>query len=140
MPGSVVDVGCGYGRLSAAFDDYIGVDISPRSLRAARERNPDKEFQEYRLPLPESDWQLYYAVLIHVPDEDIEQFLRDNTASCRRVLIADIMDRKWRRPNTPPYTFHRTADEYREVLGDVTAEAFPLASYPGEVMTWLRTS
>lgn len=140
MSGSVLDVGCGYGRLSDAFDDYVGVDISDRSLNEARKRNPHKKFQRYDLPLPKTDWQLYYAVLIHVPDDVIADYLADNLVSTQNVMIGDVMNTKWRKPNTRPYTFHRTADEYRELLGrDMTEDTFPLKSYPGEVLTLLRT-
>ncbi len=40
---TVLDVGCGYGRVAKCFTDngydYLGVDISPEAVRQARERN-----------------------------------------------------------------------------------------------------
>ncbi|RXF74453.1 class I SAM-dependent methyltransferase [Hansschlegelia zhihuaiae] len=45
---SVLDVGCGYGRVSGCFTSrkirYLGVDVSPEAISQARDRNPDAEF------------------------------------------------------------------------------------------------
>lgn len=138
MPGSVVDVGCGYGRLCEAFDDYIGVDISPLSLGEARRRHPDKDFREYTTPLPASDWQLYYAVLLHVPDDELPAYLAQNTPSTRGVVVADIMGRQWRRPEREPYTWNREIEDYTALLGPCEVFRYALTSYPGESLTILK--
>lgn len=45
---TVLDVGCGYGRIADCFTangyDYLGVDVSPVAIEQARERNPDATF------------------------------------------------------------------------------------------------
>ena len=43
---NVLEVGCGYGRLCRAFvpQCYIGVDINPKAIEAARQKNPGYKF------------------------------------------------------------------------------------------------
>lgn len=138
MPGSVVEVGCGIGRLCQAFDDYVGVDINPAAIEIARGRHPGKVFETYAPPLPRSDYQLYYCVLVHVPDDELEATFAANLPSTREVVIADIMGRKWRRPHRPPYTFNREIEDYQAYFPEADVLTFPLASYPGEVLTILK--
>lgn len=45
VKGKVLDVGCGYGRLSEWFDDYTGIDFSPDFIERARRLYPDKKFE-----------------------------------------------------------------------------------------------
>ena len=40
----VIDVGCGYGRLSEWFGSYIGIDFSEDFIKKAKELYPDKQF------------------------------------------------------------------------------------------------
>jgi len=59
--GKVLDAGCGYGRMSEWFDDYLGVDFSPDFIEWAKELYPDKKFEIadlYKLPYKdkEFDW------------------------------------------------------------------------------------
>jgi len=45
---TVIDVGCGYGRVSRSFTengyDYLGVEVSPIAVRQAKENNPNATF------------------------------------------------------------------------------------------------
>lgn len=45
VKGKVLDVGCGYGRLSEWFDDYTGIDFSEDFINKAKELYPDKKFE-----------------------------------------------------------------------------------------------
>ncbi len=40
----VLDVGCGFGRMSDMFTDYTGIDPSEEMIKLANERYPDKRF------------------------------------------------------------------------------------------------
>jgi SAM-dependent methyltransferase len=48
VPRSVLDVGCGYGRVTASFIasgfDYTGIDVSPDAIAEARRRHPGQIF------------------------------------------------------------------------------------------------
>lgn len=89
--GTVADVGCGPGRvtalLAAAGIDVIGFDLSPAMLEVARRAHPGVSFEEGRLTgLPVGDRSLAGAVcwysIIHTPP----QRLPDVAAELVRVL------------------------------------------------------
>lgn len=43
---SVLDVGCGYGRISPlCTGEYLGIDFSPKMIEVAKEEFPDKTFE-----------------------------------------------------------------------------------------------
>lgn len=44
VSGKILDAGCGYGRLSIYFPDYLGIDLSPDLIAKARELYPEKTF------------------------------------------------------------------------------------------------
>jgi ubiquinone/menaquinone biosynthesis C-methylase UbiE len=61
--GKVLDAGCGYGRMSQWFDDYLGIDFSPDFIEWAKELYPDKKFEVADLlDLPYKDKEFDWAV------------------------------------------------------------------------------
>lgn len=78
---SVLDVGCGTGRIGGLIRGlrpdaaYTGIDISPAVLRSAAARLPDGDFHETTLAAfrPGRKWDLVIAseVLMHVPPADV---------------------------------------------------------------------
>lgn len=111
--GSVFEFGCGYGRLAPAFrpDKYHGFDINPAALDEARKRNPGHTFGDTWAP---ADTFLAYTVLLHVHDDEIADTLR-RAATYKRVVIGEIMGRKWRRPGDPP-VYNRETGEYAALM------------------------
>lgn len=111
---SVLEVGCGVGRIAAGFDPacYRGVDLNPTAVATARHANPNHVFSliteesEY----PAADVVFSYTVLLHVNDTIIWPMLQRLARSARRVILAEIMDRRWRREGNPP-VFNREAEE-----------------------------
>jgi len=87
--GTVVEIGCGMGRMSAAlaehFDRVVGLDIAPRMVEEARRRNgnPRVEFQlieggELRPgALSECEAIVSYEVLYYLPPADLARYFRD---------------------------------------------------------------
>jgi ubiquinone/menaquinone biosynthesis C-methylase UbiE len=95
QPGhTLVDVGCGTGRLALHLRDYlmgkyIGTDLLDEALAFARSTcgRPDWEFVSNHLPtIPapdaSADFVSFFSVFTHLLDEDIFKFLRE----ARRVL------------------------------------------------------
>lgn len=67
---SVVEVGCGDGRWSQYFDNYLGTDISKNLIKIAKKENPDKKFKvwDIRHGFPKGyDLIFGYTVLLHLP-------------------------------------------------------------------------
>lgn len=116
--GEVVEIGCGYGRLCEAFDPdaYMGLDISPEAIKQAIALNPEYEFElitkkRTRKYYPHSRTKLLYTVLLHQSDEDIDSIIENLCATSRRIIVAEICGRDWRRKGNPP-VFNRTPQEY----------------------------
>lgn len=63
----VLDAGCGYGRSSEWFNDYIGVDLSPDLIEKAKELYPDGDFRVGRLeelPFKDNEFDLAFCVSV----------------------------------------------------------------------------
>jgi SAM-dependent methyltransferase len=136
----VTEVGCGVGRLAGAFDAarYLGVDINAASLEAARRNCPGHRFEllSEREPLPECDGLLFFTVLLHIGDSALNSMLRRAARAARRIVVAEIMDRRWRRGGNPP-VFNREAEEYAAHLNSyghvlVASERRPYERYNNE--------
>jgi ubiquinone/menaquinone biosynthesis C-methylase UbiE len=91
---SIVDVGCGSGRLATRLQGlwhgrYLGVDVVPELIAYAREQTPSPDFQFEtitRLSLPaagdSADIVCFFSVLTHLPHEQSFVYLKE----ARRVL------------------------------------------------------
>lgn len=122
--GEVVEIGCGYGRLCRAFDpnNYTGLDISPIAIKQAIALNPDYDFElitEKRIQklYPHSRTKILYTVLLHQSDEDIEKCIENLCTTSRRIIVAEICGRDWRREGNPP-VFNRTPEEYDYIFSN----------------------
>lgn len=114
--GSVFEVGCGDGRLSPAFDpsSYTGMDINPSAIEKAKRDNPSYRYVDDWEP---ADTVLAYTVLLHISDNALEQVV-DRLRQYPRIVIGEIMGRKWRTPGDPP-VYNRELSEYEALLGPV---------------------
>lgn len=90
----ILDVGCGYGRLSnilaaAGFGNVTGIDFAPALIERARTEHPDLRFvvQDEPPALPFADAAVdavtLFAVLTCIPGDDAQ---RACVAEIRRVL------------------------------------------------------
>lgn len=115
----LLEVGCGVGRIAQLFApaDYIGADINPHALIQARKTNPHHLFRiaDVGLRYPSAPAALVYTVLLHVADADLESFVTDIAWGRRRVVIAELMDRRWRRSGMPP-VFNRDPEDYIDLM------------------------
>jgi len=112
--GSVFEFGCGDGRLAPAFspERYVGFDINLAALTAAAAANPQHRYSTEWQP---ADTWLAHTVLLHVPDDEIAGVI-NAAKQYPRIVIGEIMGRRWRRPGNPP-VFNREAHEYVAMVG-----------------------
>lgn len=64
---SVLDAGCGYGRWSERFNNYVGVDFSPDFIQKAKSKYPNKEFIQAdlkSLPFKDKEFDVSFCVSI----------------------------------------------------------------------------
>jgi len=118
---TVLEIGCGDGRLSGAFckHRYTGVDINPTCIQMARDKHPGYTFRlvHYLDYYPMHFAVLLHTVLLHIPDDLINEFVgRACRAAWDRVLVSEILGREWRRKSGMPPVYNRELDEYVELF------------------------
>jgi SAM-dependent methyltransferase len=65
VSGKILDAGCGYGRASEWFNQYVGVDFSPEFIDKAKELHPDAIFFKRDLKKMEFDTNVFdWAICI----------------------------------------------------------------------------
>jgi SAM-dependent methyltransferase len=94
-PGSVLDIGCGYGALAAYVpaEGYLGVDMVPAFIEAARTKYPHHHFKLATIDEFEgaADIAVLAGVMGALPDN--EAVLRAAWAAAGRGLLVDFNDR-----------------------------------------------
>lgn len=148
ITGKVLEVGCGTGRIARYLSEtrYFGIDINPAAVKKAKADNPNHKFDLYNLekPLPKSITVLFYTVCLHIPDDLIVQQLTRATVSTQRVVIAEIMNPKYRETRTEDeyhINNHRSLEQYEAIMKDLgfvlrVAHKRPYKFYEGEEMTF----
>jgi ubiquinone/menaquinone biosynthesis C-methylase UbiE len=120
---TLVDVGCGSGRLAAALKEftkvkYWGTDVLEEALEHARRRveRTDWDFlvvsrPEIPAPNAAADWVVFFSVFTHLLDEDIFKYLREarRVAKPTGKIVCSFLDLEcgthW------PTFLHTVADE-----------------------------
>lgn len=82
-PTSLIDVGCGDGRLVHMLEDQVpnvvGVDLAEQAIALARAFNPEREF--HAVPVSQVPGEFDVATMIevmeHISDEDLPQLISD---------------------------------------------------------------
>ncbi len=113
---SVVDLGCGYGRLSTAFsqESYLGIDVNPEAILAAKEKFPGYRFLESKEDqFPKADLYMAYTVFLHLLDDEVHHIL--DLVDTSYFLVAEILGSEWRRKGNPP-VYNREFDEYIKIF------------------------
>lgn len=147
MSSSVVELGCGYGRLASAFrpDMYLGIDINSEAIERARICQPSYRFQaiDFNAVLPSADLYLAYTVLLHIDDHNIADLSQRLKNACSRLLIVEIMDPKFRQfPSVVP-NFVRSRSDYQRIFESFELEfelRRPYKHYPGSDISYLLFS
>ncbi len=111
----VLEIGCGTGRIASLFEpkNYVGIDVNPSALISARTNFPNHIFRIHDLgyEYPAAPTAMFYTVLLHVSDDRISEVLSNAVAGRQQLVIAELMDRRWRRGGNPP-VFNRDPEDY----------------------------
>ena len=102
-PGTVLDVGCGPGHLTAhlrSLDvDAAGIDLVPAFIAHARATHPDGRYalgSMHCLPVPDGSVAgiLAWYSLIHVPPDDLDRVLAElrRAVAAAAALVAGFFD------------------------------------------------
>jgi SAM-dependent methyltransferase len=144
--GPCLEFGCGRGRLSGFFEPehYKGVDISPGAIAIAEAQNPLHYFKliDPFEPLPSAAVVFAYTVLHHIPDNLLYAACEQIAAAAPRLVIAEIMDPKWRHERIPP-CLNRSPIDYIDVFASMgrrmtSQTEHEYKAYPDRKMTILE--
>jgi len=127
--GSVLDFGCGFGRMATALCThralalgswYLGVDIVPQRIQAVHKTHTPAHFQVIDshfdlLGLSQFDTVLARSVLQHVEDDEIEDTLVSLTTAARTaVVVCEHLGReKWGKAS---FSYNRDFEAYDDIL------------------------
>lgn len=120
-PGTVRDVGCGYGRLCNFFkvEDYVGYDICEAAINKAIRLKSPYEFKHWDFsPLPFANTTLFANGPHLVVDEEIESLISILCTNTNAVVFSEIMDSTWK-PNTVQYGYschYRDITTYDDIM------------------------
>jgi 2-polyprenyl-3-methyl-5-hydroxy-6-metoxy-1,4-benzoquinol methylase len=127
LPGrSVLDVGCGFGRIGEIIARvrpdmiYTGLDLSPEQLAAARRRLPDAEFIQSTLEDFETTrrWDVVLAieVLLHVPPNRVMHAI----SRLRRWAELYVVTLDWDTPIPGKRAVENWCHDYVALMPDAT--------------------
>lgn len=87
---SVVDAACGEGFWQPALPGYIGLDVAPEAIEAARARHPERDYRvhDVRRSCPTADLVLCRDAMQHLRLSDAMLVLKAIRASGSRWLLA----------------------------------------------------
>lgn len=95
---SILDIGCGYGRLAPLFENYLGMDFSPDFIIEAKRLYPNKNFelQDIR-KLPYKDKTFDFGIAISIRNmilgnlgiEEWQKMEKELKRVCKKVLILE---------------------------------------------------
>lgn len=99
-PKSILDVGCGSGRFFKLYKekniDVVGIDISEKALKKAKEMYPDIKTIKMRVEDIEFAFRFDLAIsnrtLQHITRRNIEKAVKKLCHSCRMVYINELTD------------------------------------------------
>lgn len=131
---SIVDYGCGDGRLSSVFDfsKYYGIDYSADNVARASAKNPEYRFKEVdgNSDFPIADLFFAYTVLLHNPDDVVRDIIKKARAvGCDKFMVCEILGNEWRRDGTPP-VFNRTQEQYEKLFAEFGFELKKIEQRP----------
>lgn len=113
----ILEFGCGIGRLAGLFKptNYVGVDISRDAVFAARDAHPSHPFKiiDHNSRLPYADVLLAHTVMLHIDDLELPVII--DRFQTKRIIISEVMGRKWRRDGNPP-VFNREPGDYEKAF------------------------
>ncbi len=112
---SIVEYGCGDGRLSPAFphDRYLGIDFNKNVIEAARKNNPKHKYVTGNKIAWNPEAVLFYTVLLHNPDEEIERIIEESQLLGSDIVIAEVIKKEREQGGRLPVFGHSVRDYER---------------------------
>lgn len=112
---SVIDFGCGQGRLCTSFDPekYLGLDINKEMLLSAQKEYVGYRFEEATPQVRSADIYFAYTVFSYLTDNELHAALRN--MRCKYLIVGEILGREWRNEKIP-FSYSRELSDYVQML------------------------
>ena len=109
---SVVEYGCGDGRLSPAFhpEKYLGVDFNENAIYAAGINNPEHRYEVGNVIKGNPGAVLFYTVLLHNPDKEIRRIIEESEIAKSVIVVAEVIKDTREQGGSLPVYGHSIAD------------------------------
>ena len=110
---TVIDFGCGHGRLCDIFpkEKYLGLDINTDALASAQNKFLDYRFEKIGGEITSADLYLAHSVFLYMTDREVDEALRK--MRCKYLLVGEILGRECSREGLPPIYNRDLADYLR---------------------------
>jgi SAM-dependent methyltransferase len=93
--GSVIDIGCGHGALTAEVRDATGARVTGVDLKPPHTPSPYGveivTADATRDPLPHADTAISFLTIHHLSETQVIDLIRNVGRSCRRFIIMDLV-------------------------------------------------
>lgn len=130
----VVEVGSGYGRIYDFLKDYYDITLYDfvKSMRLKCKANTGvlpRYWDGKKLPCSTNQFDLLilFDVLLHVPEKDIESFIKETTRAAKYTYIATYFTGQ---PHSPPHVFEH---DYYKLLNSYKILSDDTIKRPGKV-------
>lgn len=112
---SVIDFGCGYGRLCESFhpEKYLGIDVNLQLIEDAKAKFPSYKFSPLTNEVMGAELYLAYMVFLHLSDRELHETLKQ--FRCKWLIVAEILGKEWQRDGDPK-VFSRDLVDYSQIL------------------------
>jgi hypothetical protein len=112
---SVIDFGCGYGRLCQSFDPtkYMGIDVNPNLVDEAKKRFQNYNFSLCNGEVMGAELYLAHKVFMHMTDKEIHEAL--SRFRMKWIIVSEILGKEWRREGEPPQ-LNRDLNDYIQIF------------------------
>ena len=122
---TVLDFGCGWGRLAPAFNTatYLGVDLNPHAIKDAQRRYPKFKNRFFEINMgsayPHAEMYLAFTVFLHMDDDALHGVVSRMHFSCKKYLVViETLGREWRNETGLLPRFNRNFEDYVELIED----------------------
>ncbi len=155
QPRTVLDAGCGSGRLFKLYEqcgvrDFTGTDISATALEIARSAFPNAKLRQLRLedldyPPKTFDLCICNRTLQHIPERSLQTVIQKLTEACRLVYVNELSrsdgqhDTFWMLRHDYPRRFEEAGFECLET-GTIGQQTYFVFGRAGDVESRPRVS
>ncbi len=112
---SVIDFGCGDGRLCESFDPnrYLGVDFDKKAIEIARNRFRKYRFENISKDVKFADIYLAYTTFLQISDCELNDILTN--IRCKWMIVCEVLGKELHNDNITQI-YNRDLNDYIHLM------------------------